>query len=242
MRPTRLHVFHRQEDAPPAALRGAHVVVIDVLRASSTVTAALAAGAREAWWLRTVRDVFLARRQLSARALLLCGERGGKRVRGFDLGNSPRAFTHERCAGCTLLMSTTNGTRAMALARDARRILIGCFLNLGALAGALARTRGEIVLLCAGTEGYVSADDMACAGAIAERIEGAALSPQAQEAVRTWQRARRAIRKFLLASEGGVPLVRIGLGQDVIDCSRRDRFPLAPRVIERSHGYRIIAR
>ena len=228
-----LHVFFRQEDAHAEAFRGKHVAVIDVLRATSTLTVALAAGATEARCFRTVREVFRARRRLLDRPLLLCGERNRLPVRGFDLGNSPRDFTPRRCAGRTLLMTTTNGTRALSAARRAREIVLACFFNLSAVAAHLAHARGDIVLLCAGTEGELSLDDVACAGAIAELLLDANLSPspQVDEAVRTWRRARRSLSKFLLNSEGGVPLVTAGLTRDVRDCARRDRFALVPRVV-----------
>ena len=242
MRSRILDVFLRQEEATSKSLSGKHVVVIDVLRAASTLTAAFAAGAIEAYTFRTVRDLFSARRKLSGRPLLLCGERGRLPVRGFDLGNSPRDFTPEICGGRTLLMTTTNGTRALFLARQAKEVILGCFLNLASVSNYLRRARGDIALLCAGTEGDLSDDDIACAGAIVEKLSEAkrTLTPTAEEALHTWRRARRSLKQFLLASRGGLPLVQAGLGQDILDCAHRSRFDAIPRVAAYRDGGPII--
>ncbi|MGD1000483.1 MAG: 2-phosphosulfolactate phosphatase [Candidatus Brocadiia bacterium] len=242
-RPRRVFHFQRQEEATPQALRGATVVVIDVLRATSTMTAALAAGAREVRCFPSVAAARRARRTAAGRTGLLCGERNGRKVPGFDLGNSPGDFTPERCAGRTLLMTTTNGTRALGRTLQAREVVIGCFLNLSAVAEYLAVGRGDVALLCAGTEGEVSAEDVAFAGALAEEIAGnrLALTESAQEAVRVWRAARRSLTKFLAGSRGGVPLVKIGLGRDIRFCARRNRFDVVPRVVGRGQGVRVAA-
>jgi len=243
MNTPRVEVVLRQEETSVAALKGRTVVLIDVLRATSTLTAALAAGAKDAWCFRTVREVFRARRRFEGRPLLLCGERGGMPVRGFDLGNSPRRFTAERCTDRTLLMTTTNGTRALQAAREAGDIVAACFGNLSAVAEYLRRARRPVVLLCAGTNGQRSRDDIACAGAIAERLlQGAGpATPNADEALRAWRQARRSLTRFLLGSEGGVPLVGVGLERDVRDCARRDRCRVVPRVVRREEGFRLVA-
>jgi len=241
--PRRVFHFQRQEEAPPEALRGATVVVIDVLRATSTTTAALAAGAREVRCFASVAAARRARRRAAGRRGLLCGERNGRKVPGFDLGNSPGDFTPGRCAGRTLLMTTTNGTRALGRTLQAREVVIGCFLNLSAVAEYLSAGRGDVALLCAGTEGEVSAEDVAFAGALAGEIagNGIALTESAQEAVRVWRAARRSLTKFLAGSRGGVPLVKIGLGRDIRFCARRNRFDVVPRVVGRGQGVRVAA-
>jgi 2-phosphosulfolactate phosphatase len=240
-RPRRVFHFRRQEEAAPEALRGSTAVVIDVLRASSTIVSALAAGAREVRCFATVAEARRARRTAAGRPALLCGERNGRKVPGFDLGNSPGDFTPARCAGRTLLMTTTNGTRALGRTLCAREVIIGCFLNLSAVAAWLSAGRGDVALLCAGTEGEVSADDVAFAGALACAIaqNGLALTESAQEAVAVWRAARRSLTKFLARSRGGLPLVKIGLERDIRFCARRNRFDLVPRVVGHANGFRI---
>jgi len=237
----RLHVFLQQEDAEPRDLAGKTVVLIDVIRATSTLVTALAAGASEARCFATVREVFQARKRLHESPLLLCGERNCHRVRGFDLGNSPRDFTPQRCAGRTLLISTTNGTRALGLTHQARQVILAAFLNLSAIADLLARQTGDVALLCAGTKGRRSEDDVACAGAIAEKLDSHfALSDTARVAVRSWKRMLRAPLKFLRSTEGGRPLLTIGLERDIRDVARRDSHTVIPYVAGRDLGYRIL--
>ena len=237
----RLHVCLQQENIRAEDLSGKTVVLIDVIRATSTIITALAAGAREARCFATVGQVFAARRRLAGAPLLLCGERNCHRVRGFDLGNSPRDFTPQRCSGHTLLISTTNGTRALRLTHHARRVLLGAFLNLSAVAGCLADVRSDVVLLCAGTKGVRSEDDVACAGAIAAKLVGAfAFSSTVAEAVRSWRRMLRAPVKFLRATEGGKPLLPLGLERDLRDVARRDRTLVVPVVADHTDGYRVV--
>jgi 2-phosphosulfolactate phosphatase len=122
-------------------------------------------------------------------------------------------------------------------------VFIGCFLNLSAVARRLAAGRGDAALLCAGTEGEVSAEDVAFAGALALEIEkdGIEMTESAVEAARVWRKSRRSLRKFLAESRGGVPLVKIGLGRDTVFCAQRDRFEAVPRVAEKFDGFRITA-
>ncbi len=241
-RPRRVVHFPRQEEAAPEALRGATVVVIDVLRATSTITSALAAGAREVRCFASVSAARRARRAMARRPGLLCGERNGRKVPGFDLGNSPGDFTPASCGGRTLLLTTTNGTRALGRTLQARDVVIGCFLNLSAVAAHLAAGRGDVALLCSGTEGEVSAEDVAFAGALACELagHGLALTDSALEAVQVWRAARRSLIKFLARSRGGVPLVKIGLERDILFCARRNRFGLVPRVAGHTNGFYIV--
>jgi 2-phosphosulfolactate phosphatase len=235
--------FPRQEEAAPEALRGATVVVIDILRATSTITSGLAAGAREVRCFGSVSAARRARRAAPGRPGLLCGERNGRKVPGFDLGNSPGDFTAASCGGRTLLLTTTNGTRALGRTLQARQVIIGCFLNLTAVAAYLSAGHGDVALLCSGTEGEVSADDVAFAGALACELarDGLALADSAEEAVQVWRTARRSLSKFLARSRGGVPLVKIGLERDILFCARRDRFDIVPRVLGHTNGF-LIAR
>lgn len=231
----------RQEDAVPSDLKGKGVVVIDVIRATSSITMALASGAREALCFATVREVFQARKRLSGGHLLLCGERNCHKVQGFDLGNSPGDFSPERCVGRTLLISTTNGTRALKLTHQAEPVVLGAFSNLSAVAEYLACAKGDVILLCAGTEGRRSEDDVACAGGIAAKlVDDFGLSAAAREAVGSWRRMLRAPIKFLRATEGGRPLLPLGLERDIRDVARRDWTDVVPLVTRYGDGCHVV--
>jgi len=156
---------------PEGAVAGGIAVVIDVLRASTTIITALANGAAR---VRPMADVAAAR--ASAAALgpgtVLGGERGGVRIDGFDLGNSPAEYARDRVAGRSLVITTTNGTAALAACRAAREIVVGAIVNRSAVVAAVRRLAAAaadcdaVHLVCAGTDGAVTAEDVLAAGAI----------------------------------------------------------------------------
>lgn len=149
---------------------GGSAVVIDVLRATSVAVVALGNGAQG---VLPAADVAAARRlyaQMPPDSALLGGERGAVRIPGFHLGNSPAEYTPAIVSGKLLVVTTTNGTRALLAARGAARVAAAALLNGPAAARWLARGPGGAVLLCAGTEGRVTLEDVVCAGLIAAEV------------------------------------------------------------------------
>lgn len=234
-----------------AALAGATVVMIDQLRASTTMAAALWHGAAAIRVCLSVEEAFRVRSVLVAEggSALLGGERGGRVVDGFDLGNSPTAYTAERVAGRTIVFTTTNGTAALLHARGAARVLVGCLANASATIDACAAVGGAVHLLCAGTRDEVSLDDVVAAGAIAEGLLArgwlAAADDSALLALDAWRDAgRMGVVSALLRGRGGRNLERIGARADVEACAEVDRWPIAAAfdaergVVERVAGAR----
>jgi 2-phosphosulfolactate phosphatase len=162
-----IKVYTLPKFVDPGELAGGTVVVIDVLRASTTIIYALQAGARAVIPYGEVDEA----RKMAAWYLpderILGGERGRVLIDGFDLGNSPEEYTAEAVGGKTVIFTTTNGTRALIHARQAGEILIGAFVNASAVANIL-QGREVVHLLCAGTEGQASNDDILCAGMLVE--------------------------------------------------------------------------
>jgi 2-phosphosulfolactate phosphatase len=173
-----------ESDAEAVAAAGGAVAVIDVLRATSSLARAWSEGAREAWFFATPEEARAARRRIAGR-VLLCGERRGKRIRGFDLGNSPFEYERSRVANTTLLFATTNGSLAFLATKDAAVQWAVAFVNLEAAAarasdwiaarlqvGAPAPAEGaaDLLIVCAGKEGEPSEEDAACAGRFALRV------------------------------------------------------------------------
>ena len=155
------------------ALAGTVAVVIDVFRATTTITHALVAGAAQAIPCLEIQDAFEMREKLRQQSpdehILLGGERGGVLIDGFDLGNSPEDYTAEQVGGKTLIFSTTNGTRAMFRLCDADAIYLACFNNATALAKCLLEFP-KITILCAGTNRQYTEEDMLLAGFLVERL------------------------------------------------------------------------
>jgi len=222
----------------PAELAGKVAVVIDVLRATTTIVHALASGAREVVPCLEVEQASALARDEQARTLVLRGgERGGKQIPGFDLGNSPAEYSRDIVAGKTIAFTTTNGTRAMQRCRLARRVLIGAFVNFSAVCRELA-TESEIALVCAGTDGHVTREDALLAGAIVVDIAGGGLcrlNDQAQIAADAWQTAVRGLTDrplgvLFTGSRGGRNLIEIGQENDIEIAAQIDRFDIVPEL------------
>lgn len=209
------------------------VVVFDVLRATTTMTAALAAGVEQ---IRIFPDCETARRAagaVPAPAPLLCGEVKCLPPEGFDLGNSPGGLDPTRHVGRTLFMSTTNGTRAIIAARRAPLLLAGALVNAGAVARVLHSAGRDATLLCAGTDGQVAMEDLLGAGAVLDALETARLeSDLAQVALRLFRASRQDLTEVLSRAKGGQNVIRAGLPDDVSFCAALDRFDVVGRVLD----------
>ncbi len=165
-----LNVYALPTETTPEELAGSTAVVIDVLRASTTMIFALEAGAREIVPCQEVEEARQAAASFLAGEALLGGERKGVRIEGFDQGNSPTEYTPERVGGKTVVFTTTNGTRALFRCRLAQNVYVGAFVNASALIERL-RHREPIHLVCAGTNGARSRDDVLFAGLLVERLQ-----------------------------------------------------------------------
>jgi 2-phosphosulfolactate phosphatase len=164
-----LNVYELPTSVAPEELAGTTAVVIDVLRATTTILYALQAGASEVIPCLEIGDALKIAASLPRSQVVLGGERGGLPIDGFDLGNSPREYDPPAVAGKTVVMTTTNGTRAMDQCRIAESVLIGGFVNAAALADRLA-ARERIALVCAGSDGDVTRDDVLFAGLMVDRL------------------------------------------------------------------------
>jgi len=234
MRELRVHLL--PELVEPAELAGRTVVVIDVLRATTTICHALAAGATAVVPCLEIDEARTRARALGEGARL-GGERRGVRIEGFDFGNSPTEYTADYVAGRTVVFTTTNGTKAMLRAGEAAEILIGAFVNLSVVAAAVARA-DYVDLLCAGTFGRITAEDALFAGAVVERLLaggedlGNGLNDQARLACDAW-RATVASGKPLAAvlreCQGGRNLIAEGFDADIDTAARLDVFDRVPR-------------
>jgi 2-phosphosulfolactate phosphatase len=216
---------------PDEAGRAPTGVVIDVIRATSTICQALAAGYERVLCAAEVEEAFALRDELGG---VLGGERGNVLVPGFDLGNSPREYVEPRDGG--LILTTTNGTRAIVSAAGrCERVLVASLLNLDAVVDA-ARGHGEDVLVvCAGVQGELAIDDAFVAGRIVEKL-GSTRTDAAEAAARlasTWGSADEAFR----ASRSGRNLLENApdLEEDLAFCARESVLDVVPR-LDGMHG------
>ncbi len=210
-------------------LGGTTCVVFDVLRATSTILTALFNGARRIYPVTTIEEA-LALRETHFPAALLCGERGGRRPDGFDLGNSPREYTADLVGGRDIITTTTNGTVALRACVGAAAVHAGAFLNLRALAAYLAvRTREtrNLLLVCAGTGERFALEDGLAAGALLALLTAQAparrewsLDDASAAMLALHKRWRHRPLAALQASENGRRLTEIGLDGDIEWCAR----------------------
>jgi 2-phosphosulfolactate phosphatase len=203
-----------------ARLRASACVVIDVIRATSTIVTALAHGASGVQPVGGVDDAF-ALKALAPEAVL-AGERGGKALPGFDLGNSPEDFTEERVQGRRIILTTTNGTQALAACAGARAVVTASFLNLSAVGAHLQKLGPPWMIVCAGCNGAFGIDDAVVAGALAEALA------QDHPLVSLYRSVRKELAATLRGSEAGRELLKVGLEKDVPFCARVDHFAIVP--------------
>ena len=211
-------------------------VVIDVLRATSSMLTALAAGASRIVPVAEVDEARALKAQLHTGSVVLGGERDGLQIDGFDVGNTPQEFTADRVRGKTVVMTTTNGTRAILLAMPAREVYIAALVNVAATARHLAEhTRGDVVLVTSGTQRRISYEDALCAGAIVERLVDVApqdtwhLTDSALMATDLWRIAKDDIAAALRRGRGGRNVARLGLGAAFGPCGALDSLPIVAR-------------
>jgi 2-phosphosulfolactate phosphatase len=216
----------------PEELAGSTVIVVDILRATTTITYALSAGAAKVVPLLEV-DRALELKSLLGASAVLGGERGGKKIPGFDLGNSPGEYTRNSVGGKTVLFTTTNGTRAMQMCRQASRVLLGSFANFSSVCREVAQLE-RLDILCAGTDSQITREDVLFAGAVIDDLHrrGGRLltNDQADIACDAWRAAMldfsgpKPLAEFLRASTGGRNLIEIGHERDIEIAAQIDKF------------------
>ena len=226
-------------------LAGGAVVVIDVLRATTTIVHAVAAGAREVIPCLEIEEARRVAAGFPKGTALLGGERGGLKIEGFDLGNSPEEYDPATVGGKVVVLTTTNGTRAMMLCRRAKRELVGAFVNASAIARALA-SEENVHLLCAGTQGEITREDVLFAGCAANRLlrKLSDAEPEQNDPCRLARESYSSLlgdagaivqetallHRELRHSQGGRNLIDVGLDRDIGVAAQIDRFAIVPEL------------
>ncbi len=213
------------------------VVVLDVLRATSSVVTALAHGAKEVRLLATVEQVAAAV-TTAPPPVVTAGERGCVKVPGFDLGNSPTEFRTDRIGGATVLLSTTNGTRAAIAAQEAHTLFLACLLNASATAQALMPDLDSLhtIFVPAGTNGRIAHEDIIGAGAILWSLFAGSyrvdlpFTDTAWLAYNAFSATRGRLGAALRLGQGGINLIENGFEDDIDFCAALDTTPIIVRV------------
>jgi 2-phosphosulfolactate phosphatase len=231
----RIDVFFGPAGLTASDVAGRVVVVIDVLRASTSIATALANGARAVIPVDSTEEVVTRAKAFARSEVKLAGERQMRPIPGFDLGNSPREFSREVVEGKTVLLSTTNGTAAIASLQGPRDVVIGSYVNFSAVLAMLrAALRGgaDIAILCAGRDRQFSLEDAACAGRFVHqamrRRTDVAVNDAAFASMLIDRRYSDNLMRLFSASAHGRALSEAGYGDDLADCAAIDSYPIIP--------------
>jgi 2-phosphosulfolactate phosphatase len=228
------------EELPNKKLEGKTVVIIDVLRATTTIATALHNGCALIIPVLEVEEAFKKAKELEP-SLLVGGERKGKKVEGFDLGNSPREYNPESVRGKTIILTTTNGTRVLRMVSSAQTIFTCAFVNITAVAQVLtAKAQDEthlhenVLIACAGIEGNFSLEDFVCAGMLVHKLNELTFqSVEKSEAATAAEILYGSYQSNLLGLfqrvRGGLNIIDIGLEDDLRFCAQVDLYDVAPR-------------
>lgn len=225
--------FSYQVISSELELKDKNVVVIDVLRTSTTMSTGLYNGAKEIIPTEDVATAGLIGRNSKGQALL-CGERNGRIIEGFNLGNSVSEYSRDVVHNKALIFSSTNGTPAIMRAKFARNCYIVSFANISRVAEYLKKLDEDFILLCAGKSGEFSLEDTVCGGMLLEKIikkEGRQkyiISDSALGAVKLYEVYSGDILKMLYETEHGKFLCSIGFEKDLFDCAKVDVSPCLP--------------
>jgi len=218
--PEMLHLF---------SLKGKTVVVIDILRATSCMTTAFAHGIKEIIPVKELEEC----RVLQSKGYLAAAERGGEKVEGFELDNSPFSYMNPELNGQTIAMTTTNGTKAIKESADASEIVIGSFLNISALSQYLIQKNEDIFVLCAGWKGEVSMEDTLFGGALVGRLKDhfQAANDAARLANSVYREAEVNILRYMRDCSHFQRLTRLGLEKDIEFCFSQDIYEVIPYIV-----------
>lgn len=204
------------------------VVVVDILRATSTMVTALAHGAES---ILPVADLEECRKK-GMLGYITSGERDGKKMEGFDKGNSPFEYMGPDIKGKKIAFTTTNGTQAIEKSRGAKEVIMGSFLNLSSVVNYLLLSEHNVLIVCAGWKGRINLEDTLFAGAVVEKLKEY-LGPDCDAplaARHLYNLAKTDLKKFLSESSHVKRLNQLNIHQDFEFCLTIDQFKILPRI------------
>lgn len=225
-------VFLTHSNVSDDDVQGRTVVVIDVLRACSTIVTALDRGARAVMPVLDMAQAGKLASNLDPDVYRLGGERGGEKIEGYHLGNSPREYTRDEVEGRDVILNTTNGTRALRQARDATTLVAACFLNAGRVADFIQRTSEAVTIVCAGRQNRLALEDTLCAGLLLDRLwdgrEPYPVTDSAHTAYTLYHTDRDDLDNALRGANHAEWLARQSYEADLNYCFRIDALPVLP--------------
>jgi 2-phosphosulfolactate phosphatase len=227
-------VFFTAQSVQAEEIRNKTVVVIDVLRATSTITTALLNGAKGVIPVEDMGEASKISQNVDSDNYLLCGEKDGLKIEGYDLGNSPLEYSSQTVKGKNLIFNTTNGTKAVKKSVGASTVYIASFLNFSATVNALKKSKHDIVLVCAGWKGRLALEDTLLAGAIIYKLNNGHISDSAPDGAKVahllYEKYQDDIASVILQSNHAVRLKNLIGADDIEYCCQMDICSFTPRL------------
>ena len=238
----KLQVFFTHNGVGESLVKGKLIAVIDVLRVSTTIAYAHANGAERIVPVESVEAASKLAGSLDKAVTLLGGEKEGKRIDGFDLGNSPLEYTPDVVEGKNIVLSTTNGTQAITKAREADEVVVACFANMSPVLEHIGRAGDKPVgILCSGKQGRFALEDAVCAGMMVDRLASAGeveLDDAGVAARLLYLEHKGNIAGLIRDCEHGKYLMSLGFDKDLEACAAVDSLNTLPLVTEGRIGRR----
>ncbi|MEW6685554.1 MAG: 2-phosphosulfolactate phosphatase [Candidatus Edwardsbacteria bacterium] len=225
----KIDLFFTPNECEEGILNDRTVIVIDVLRAATTIAYALQNDCKEIIPLVSIEEAAKLAERIGRENALLCGEREGKKINAFDLGNSPLEFTPEVVKDKTLIMTTTNGTFALSKTKGAEKVLIGSFVNLSAIVKSIkTKEIEELTILCSGKLGRFALEDVVCAGMLLSEIKLKESNDAVKVSLLLYKQYEKDLYQVLCESKHGQYLISLGLGEDLKIASRVNSLKVVP--------------
>ncbi len=232
----RIDLYFSPTQIDELQLRDKNIVVIDVLRASTTIAMALSNGAKEIIPVSSVESAVKISGSLFGDVILRGGERNGKIIEGFNLGNSPQEYIEEVVKGKSIIFTSTNGSLAMTKARYAKNMAVGGFVNVSKIVEFIKGINSDFIFICAGNQpavGGFCVEDAVCAGMVIQKLQSdksisLELSDAALASLTLFKKFGRSILKMIKNSEHGKYLKEIGFANDLRVCAGVDTIPVLP--------------
>jgi 2-phosphosulfolactate phosphatase len=229
-------VFLTYSNVSEEDVRNRTVVVIDVLRACSTIVTALDRGARAVMPVADMAEAGKIASNLDPDVYRLGGERDGQKIDGYDLGNSPLEYTGEVVGNRDVILNTSNGTQALSRATSAKHLVAACFLNAGRVVDFVRSVDDEVTIVCAGRQNRLALEDTLCAGLLLERLwdreEPEVVTDSAHTAFTLYETDRDDLRSALDGANHAERLVEQGFGDDLDYCFQVDTLSVLPYYAE----------
>lgn len=229
---SQLDVFFSVQTFQEEQLRDKTVVIVDVLRATSTIVTALTNGAKGVIPVADMAEASRISQSVNSDNYLLCGEKDGVKIEGYDLGNSPLEYGSDVVEGKSLIFNTTNGTKAIKKSMGADEVIIASFLNLSRVVDTLRESEKEVVIVCSGWKGRLSLEDLLLAGNIIYNLSGGKLESDARDGAKVafsiYEKFGGNLESVILNSNHASRLQSLTGSEDIIYCCQIDTTSVLP--------------